>query len=30
VGGEETIEVRLLFAPKLAVYLTERQCLAVI
>jgi proteasome accessory factor B len=25
VGGEETIEVRLLFAPKLAVYLTERQ-----
>ena len=25
VGGEETIKVRLLFAPKLAVYITERQ-----
>jgi predicted DNA-binding transcriptional regulator YafY len=30
VGGEETIKVRLHFAPKLAVYLTEHQCLAVI
>ncbi len=25
VGGEEPIKVRLLFAPKLAVYITERQ-----